>query len=76
MFTHRADTLVIFPLGIELSVPGKDGSREYLTSQFEDEGLPDDIKCTTVQQITEVLNHWINIFAKIFPFVGRLNVRI
>lgn len=50
---------------------GKDGSRAYSTGQFDDEGLIDDITGTTVQQIGEIY-HWINIFSKKYPFVGRL----
>ncbi|KAL5258036.1 hypothetical protein ACHWQZ_G012851 [Mnemiopsis leidyi] len=50
---------------------GKDGSRAYSTGQFDDEGLTDDLKGMTAEQIGEVYN-WINIFSKKYPFVGRL----
>ena len=54
-------------------LPGKDGSRAYSTGQFDDEGLTDDLKGMTAEQIGEVYN-WINIFSKKYPFVGRLEV--
>ncbi len=53
---------------------GRDGSRGYITGEFNDEGLIDDIEGLSLAQIGE-LDGWVKFYDKDYTFVGKLIAR-
>lgn len=50
---------------------GRDGTRAYVTGEFNDEGLTDDIEGLTPLQLGE-LEDWVKFYDKDYTFVGKL----
>lgn len=50
---------------------GRDGTRAYVTGQFDEEGLVDDIEGLTPLQVGEV-DEWIKFYNKEYKYVGKL----
>lgn len=50
---------------------GKDGSRAYVTGEFNEEGLIDDVEGLNPLQLGE-LDNWVKFYEKDYSFVGKL----
>ena len=50
---------------------GRDGSRAYVTGEFNEEGLTDDLEGLFPLQIGE-LDNWTQFYDKEYTFVGKL----
>lgn len=50
---------------------GIDGSRAYVTGEFNDEGLIDDLEGFTPHQVGEV-DGWVKFYDETYTFVGKL----
>ncbi|XP_002731230.1 neuferricin-like [Saccoglossus kowalevskii] len=53
---------------------GKDASRAYVTGEFNEKGLIDDLTGFTPQQAMEV-KKWVEFYENTYTFVGKLNGR-
>ena len=50
---------------------GRDGSRAYVTGEFNEEGLTDDLTGLSPLDLTEIEN-WVKLYDKDYTFVGKL----
>lgn len=50
---------------------GRDGSKAYVTGEFNDEGLTDDLTGLSPLQLTEIEN-WVEFYTKDYTYVGLL----
>ncbi len=53
---------------------GRDGSRAYITGEFDEEGLIDNIEGFTPGQVAD-LDGWVKFYDKDYTFVGKLIAR-
>ncbi|KZC04583.1 Neuferricin, partial [Dufourea novaeangliae] len=53
---------------------GRDASLAFITGEFDDEGLTDDISSLSVQQI-KALNDWLQFYNENYIYKGKLNGR-
>ena len=51
--------------------PGRDGTKAFVTGEFNEEGLTDDIEGLTPLQLGE-LEDWAKFYDKDYTFVGKL----
>lgn len=57
----------------KIYVLGRDGTRGYVTGEFNDKGLIEDISGFTLSQIHSV-NHWLQFYMKDYTFKGIYNM--
>ena len=50
---------------------GRDGAKAFVTGQFDEEGLTDDVEDLTPMQLGEI-DSWIQFYDKEYTFVGKL----
>lgn len=50
---------------------GRDGTRAFVTGEFDDKGLRDDLEGLTALQLGE-LEDWVKFYDKDYTFVGKL----
>ena len=50
---------------------GRDGTRAFVTGEFNDEGLTDDVEGLTALQHGEIAD-WVKFYDKDYTFVGKL----
>lgn len=53
---------------------GRDGSRAFVTGEFDEKGLTDDIKGLSPSQVGEV-DDWVKFYNKDYTYVGKLIAR-
>jgi len=51
---------------------GKDGSRAFITGEFSDSGLTDDVSGLTNSQWLDLL-HWFEFYNKQYIYVGKIS---
>jgi len=57
-------------IGVNL---GKDGSRAFVTGEFTDSGLTDDVSGLSNSQWLDLL-HWFEFYDKQYIYIGRIAV--
>ena len=50
---------------------GKDGSRAFITGDFSESGLTDDVSALTNSQWLDLL-HWFEFYEKQYIYVGKI----
>ncbi|XP_043253640.1 neuferricin isoform X2 [Colletes gigas] len=74
-YTNLKDGLYISILGQVFDVTkGRDASLAFITGEFNDKGLTDDISSLSVQQV-KALNDWVQFYNENYIYKGKLNGR-
>lgn len=67
-FTHNFKNTIF--LNLKLYVSGRDGSRAFVTGDFTEEGLTDDVDSLNAQELRS-LNDWLKFYRKEYIFKGK-----